>query len=376
MKVRGSRILSFLLASAMVLTAQNGIVSAAENAAETGFETTGTITKKDSELELSVNGTEKTYGDYFEFTATPKEKEDSSLFAQVMALVDPPKVSFYAGDVYLGEAKVENSGKAVFNYWTTNRTVPAGTHTIRAVYSGSDSLNGTEETVEITINKKEATPFFWGTFSKTYDGNVTVPEGEFIRFSGLAEGDTGVSCEASVTYDTAAAGSGKTVTASNLRLTNGWDLYYTLTTDELVTHDGVIEKLGSAAGKEMDLYISKNQDKVYEADLSSLIPDLSEGLEYGDIEWSIEGVENLDGYYDAAGTGASISNGVLYLPVKAADADLQDGRIRVKLLSTNIEDIECSIQVHTQISGSGEQRRELNLHAGGYGTLYGCEGKL
>ena len=159
-------------------------------------------------------------------------------------------VTFYRGEasdenkINETPAKVSN-GKATTTVslsgenWTPSET----SQTITAVYTPGESnqLRPGNGKSSLTIQPKTLTASLGGTLTKTYDGNTDVPEGIKIELDGVVSGEKVSASSESISYDDAKAGTGKTITASDVELSGENARNYTLGSKTTITPDaGVI----------------------------------------------------------------------------------------------------------------------------------------
>ena len=159
-------------------------------------------------------------------------------------------VTFYQGTKDAGEKLNEtlvevSNGTATTTVslsgenWTPSET----SQTITAVYTPGESnqLRPGSGSGSLTVQKKTLTASLGGTLTKTYDGKKDAPEGIKIELDGVVSGEKVSASSESISYDDAKAGTGKTITASDIKL-NGDDAgNYTLGTNTTITTDaGVI----------------------------------------------------------------------------------------------------------------------------------------
>ncbi len=93
------------------------------------------IVKADSEVTLTADKTDFTYGEQirFVFKANAKKKTRS-------ARVQENMVEFFCGNEILGTARVDANGQAVLVYNTTDRKIPTGTSQIGVRFGGNTGL--------------------------------------------------------------------------------------------------------------------------------------------------------------------------------------------------------------------------------------------
>ena len=106
---------------------------------------------------------------------------------------------------------------------------------------------------------------------------------------------------------------------------------------------GEITKAAASTAKAGTLTIQNDCKADYTFDFKSLLPALATSKSYGTIEYQLDQV-SLDGYY---GSGATISDGVLYLPVKAYTGDTTGvaGTVTVTVITQNYENITLTLKI-------------------------------
>ena len=159
-------------------------------------------------------------------------------------------VTFYRGEasdenkINETPAKVSN-GKATTTVslsgenWTPSET----SQTITAVYTPGESnqLRPGNGKSSLTIQPKTLTASLGGTLTKTYDGNTDAPEGIKIELEGVVSGENVSASSESISYGDANVGTGKTITASDVKLSGENARNYTLGSKTTITTDaGVI----------------------------------------------------------------------------------------------------------------------------------------
>jgi hypothetical protein len=94
-------------------------------------------------------------------------------------LVGKP-IYFYVGETLVGEAPIREDGSASLDYQVD---LPAGAHTIRALFKGHAELMGQEATGTLTVNARSAT--------LVYTGDVKAGAGEFTLRAALTDNAQG-----------------------------------------------------------------------------------------------------------------------------------------------------------------------------------------
>ena len=100
---------------------------------------------------------------------------------------------------------------------------------------------------------------------------------------------------------------------------------------------------------EITQYVYNDLAKTYTLDLAALLPELSEGCEYGDIQYQGCDYHFTDSTYLDSNNGMSVSKeGILTLPTVSAhtsDVNTQVGTITVPVVTTNYQNFEFTIKV-------------------------------
>ena len=185
---------------------------------------TWSITTADSQLGLTVDKSDNTYtyGEIITFTVKPEVRA-----ANGISLLAENTVTFTVGDVELGSVTATEGQEVKFTYNTTVQKLAPGTHTVTATYTGGGNLNGTSETVTVTLAAKTLTAAINGNTTKSYDG-TTEATGLSITLNGVVSDDAVTAEAASYAYDNANAGENKTITASGITLSGEDAGFYTV----------------------------------------------------------------------------------------------------------------------------------------------------
>ena len=195
---------------------------------------TWSITTADSQLGLTVDKADNTYtyGEIITFTVKPEVRA-----ANGISLLAENTVTFTVGDVELGSVTATEGQEVKFTYNTTDQKLAPGTHTVTATYTGGGNLNGTSETVAVTLAAKTLTAAINGNTTKTYDG-TTEATGLSLALTGVGSGDTVTATAASYGYNSPNVTEANAVTASGIIL-GGQDAgFYTV--NATATTTGII----------------------------------------------------------------------------------------------------------------------------------------
>ena len=224
-------------------------------------------------------------------------------------------------------------------------------------YGGSSNLNSGEATVQITLNPKSIEAKFNGPLTKVYDGTTAAPKYLKLKLYDVLTGDdVSVTCD-STTFDTAAVGNNRLITATGISLSGDDANYYALSDTE-VTTSGII------LGLEQDaLTISGLPDKVYVGDQFTLTA--SGGSGNGALSWEVvSGPAEVD-----ASTGAVRVTGDGKIVIRATKA---------KDATHSATSAEITFTAN-EIPYTGMYSHEISTSVGDHGTIsvdrYATEGE-
>lgn len=217
-----------------------------------------TVKKADSEVVPAPDKTTYTYGDTVTLTATVGIKAAKS--------AAPNTVEFFCGTTSLGVANVVN-GKAELTYPTTGKGLAVGNNTIKAVYSGSVNLNGSDsDTITVTLNAKPLTGAVAAGITKVYDGNANFTD-IGVTLGGVQSGDTITATAANIATIDANAGATKAISTAALTLTGDAKGYYTAP----ATLTGTV----AITQKPITVNVVAVADKVYDGTTAATITDIT-----------------------------------------------------------------------------------------------------
>ena len=223
---------------------------------------------------------------------------------------------------------------------------------IDSVMVSSDISKVYDGTAEINMSANEwATALKFKTLSasdvvdvpsKTY----TISDAYFVEKSGE---ETIHSPDAGVKY------------GINFKITLNDDNYvlqtygeYTPSTSKVITQSGgatfTIKQATVTSPGEITQLVFNDLAKTYTIDLAKLLPKLSEGCKYGDIQYQGCDYHFTDSTYLDSNNGMSVSKeGILTLPTVSAhtsDVNTQIGTITVPVVTTNYQKFEFTIKVY------------------------------
>ena len=127
----------------------------------------------------------------------------------------------------------------------------------------------------------------------------------------------------------------------------------TPSTSKVITQSGganfTIKQAAVTSPAEITQYVYNDLAKTYTLDLAALLPELSEGCAYGDIQYQGCDYHFTDSTYLDSNNGMSVSEkGILTLPTVSAhtsDVNTQIGTITVPVVTTNYQNFEFTIKV-------------------------------
>ena len=222
---------------------------------------------------------------------------------------------------------------------------------IDSVMVSSDISKVYDGTAEINMSANEwATALKFKTLSasgvvdvpsKTY----TISDAYFVKKSGeetIYSPDAGE--KYGITFKIA-------LKSSNYVLQNYYDEEPAATKE--ITQSGganfTIKQAAVTSPAEITQYVYNDLAKTYTLNLAALLPELSEGCEYGDIQYQGCDYHFTDSTYLDSNNGMSVSEeGILTLPTVSAhtsDVNTQIGTITVPVVTTNYQNFEFTIKV-------------------------------
>ena len=107
-----------------------------------------------------------------------------------------------------------------------------------------------------------------------------------------------------------------------------------------------IEKAPALTPKSGKLEVSNGQEHIYTYDLGTLLPDVPEGMEFGEaVTYELDAV-NLERYYTG---GAAIKGQTLTLPVQSVDTkdEKEIGTVTVVIHTSNFEDMTATVRARS-----------------------------
>ena len=214
-------------------------------------------------------------------------------------------------------------------------------------YGGSSNLNSGTATVQITLKPKSIEAKFNGPLTKVYDGTTDAPTDLKLKLYDVLTGDdVSVTCN-SITFDTAAVGNNRLITATGISLSGNDARYYVLSNTTATTS-------GSITGLEQDaLTISGLPDKVYVGDQFTLTA--SGGTGESVLSWEVvSGPAEID-----ASTGAVRVNG---------EGEIKICVTKAKDATHSATSAEITFTAN-EIPYTGKYSHEISTSVGDHGTI-------
>ncbi|WP_347488029.1 YDG domain-containing protein [Desulfoscipio sp. XC116] len=250
-----------------------------------------------------------------------------------------------------------------------NVTGPSGLGTMTVKYNGSATAPRDATTYAVTVSIAEGTNYAATTAditlgdytiakapltitggaaaAKTYDGTTSAALSA-ITFDGLQNSETlAIGTDYTVTeaaFDSADAGSDKTVTGAVMLAGSGTAKNYTLSSTGLNLTGQSISKAAAPTGVDQMLEVVKNHSQDYPFDLTTLLPAISSPKSLGTVAYVPSITANGDG---VLGSLNYTSGDTLTIPVNPVAAADKTATIKVTVKSTNYADFDTVITVKT-----------------------------
>ncbi len=180
----------------------------------------------------------------------------------------------------------------------------------------------------------------------------------FSRIGGLVKGEDYELSDISTDYPSADQGQygnmHATVTLKNPNyvFSNGTNVYQWNITSP--SNDCRIDCATAPEDVNTTLTVTNNHAATYTLDVSKLLPELSVGCTYGDTSYLLSengtSLVQLNGQYYDEGKASIDENGLLTLPIKAVNSDVEGsiGTVNVKVVSHNYYSFDITINVVTE----------------------------
>ena len=187
-----------------------------------------------------------------------------------------------------------------------------------ATYGTSSVLGGASENGLFHTYQPTVTPTSFAPYNKTYDGTTTGSTNPSYALSGVESGESVTLTQSSVTYDTATASSGKTVTVSGISVASASrgsaDVYgYAIGTTSLTNSNGAILQKG------LTLTGYAPNDKTYDGSTTATVS-------YGSLTGLVDGdtvtldTSSVSNSFDNANVGTGKTVTTTNLDLSGADA--------------------------------------------------------
>ena len=314
-----------------------------------------------SDISITSGSGTYTYGDTITISGSIAASATPPASNGINTITEPAQnqVGLYLDDTQLAIASVGEDGAFTLTYDTSDKGITPGetAQPLTVRYGGSSNLNSGEATVQITLNPKSIEAKFNGPLTKVYDGTTDAPTDLKLKLYDVLTGDdVSVTCDP-ITYDTAAVGDNKLITATGISLSGNDARYYVLSNTTATTS-------GSITGLEQDaLTISGLPDKVYVGDQFTLTA--SGGSGTGALSWEVvSGPAEID-----ASTGAVRVTGDGKIVIRATKA---------KDATHSATSAEITFTAN-EIPYTGMYSHEISTSVGDHGTIsvdrYATEGE-
>ena len=250
---------------------------------------------------------------------------------------------------------VITSGDSTYDVGPCTLTIKA---TDNGDYTGSKSAQWNVRPLKVAASV--------GDIIKTYDGTTDLPANTKITFKSADSYYTGATLRLAkgtdyevlnACYDSADASQQEKTISFTIRLKNEGYVFedgktqkdFTLNGAELEDKAFKINQASVKSPGEITQLVFNDLAKTYTIDLAKLLPKLSEGCVYGDIQYQGCDYHFTDSTYLDSNNGMSVSKeGILTLPTVSAhtsDVNTQIGTITVPVVTTNYQKFEFTIKV-------------------------------
>lgn len=242
-------------------------------------------------------------------------------------------------------------------------------------YTGSKSADWNVRPLKVAVSV--------GDIIKTYDGTTDLPANAKITFESADSYYTGLTLPLAnstdyevlnACYDSADAGEEEKTISFTIKLKNEGYVFEDGTTQKDVTLNGSetdktfkINKAALPTGYEPDnggLIVKNGVAHTYTYDVSKLLKELPNGLNYGTTSYELESIGSVDNGYIEDGTVSIRENGMLTVPVKAVNtvAPSEIAIVNVKVTMQNYSDITIPVTVYARnrIVPTGEPTLDKN----------------
>ncbi len=258
--------------------------------------------------------------------------------------------------------------------------VGSRTLTIKATdngnYTGRKTAEWTVRPLKVAVSV--------GDIIKTYDGTTDLSANAKITFKSADSYYTGATLRLAkgtdyevlnARYDSADAGQEEKIISFTVKLKNEGYVFedgktqkdFTLNGAELDDKSFKINKAALPTGYEPDnggLIVRNGVAHTYTYDVSQLLKELPNGLNYGTTSYELESIGSVDKGYIDDGTVSINPNGILTVPVKMVNTEASEeiATVKVKVIAQNYADFTVTVTVHAKnkLVPTGEPNLDKN----------------
>ncbi|EFG89342.1 hypothetical protein CLCAR_0496 [Clostridium carboxidivorans P7] len=292
-----------------------------------------------------------TYGDTITAKVTPKATGTAPVTKGLKAMLSfsAPTVNqmaLFAGDTQISDTvSADSNGVYTMTYDTKFKNLVIGSNTITAKYVGNSNIADYSENATITLNKKAITSAgVNASASKEYNGTNSFISVALTTLTGVESGDT-VSATADGTVTDVNVGTGKAFTAASITLDGKDEVYYSL--DKAAVSGNVSITQADITGTKQELQVVKGLEKEYTFDLTKLLPQLPKDKSFGDINYTVETVDDIDKVLTQKPTSSDIKEDKITLKVANVTDKDKTAAIQIKVTSKNYKDFTADLNVKT-----------------------------
>ena len=258
--------------------------------------------------------------------------------------------------------------------------VGSRTLTIKATdngnYTGRKTAEWTVRPLKVAVSV--------GDIVKTYDGTTNLPANAKITFKSADSYYTGATLRLAKStdyevlnarYDSADASQEEKIISFTVKLKNEGYVFedgktqkdFTLNGAELDDKSFKINKAALPTGYEPDnggLIVRNGVAHTYTYDVSQLLKELPNGLNYGTTSYELESIGSVDNGYIDDGTVSINPNGILTVPVKMVNTEASEeiATVKVKVIAQNYADFTVTVTVRAKnkLVPTGEPNLDKN----------------
>ncbi len=197
----------------------------------------------------------------------------------------------------------------------------------------------------LAVTPKELTASLTGTAEKEYDGTTAYTgDGVTVELEGVINDDTVTAAPGALTFDSAAAGNNKTVTAAGVTLSGADAGNYTVGAGTL-TVTGSITK-ATATAKDATMNVTNHLAKTYEFDLTALLPEIATPKVLGTVTYALGTVSiTKDGYVEDSDVKVESTKLTVAVKDVVSDVEGEIGTVQVVIKSENYNDMTATVTI-------------------------------